>query len=477
MKITALLVLKCNPDGSDAIILANACDVSHFGYFQRSNVKQFIVFGGRTIATRTPPGQRQSVQHEEYKVHSYNRNGLCALGFMDDHYPVRSAFSLLNQVLDEYQKNFGESWKTARADNNQPWPYLDEALTKFQDPAEADKLLKIQRELDETKIILHKTIDSVLARVLFPVMASAPSDEISQIISQTALLSCEEISLELDPVSELGVNATNLSLVGKIVADKVVNVMAIKAVINRAWGMKHGVSISNLAPNTFRFGFYNSQDRSRALNTGPWSISGYHLVVKEWLPHLVLDEIDLTVSSFWVQAHGLPPDRMSIDNVYKIGALIGKVLMVDKPASGSLLWRKFVRFKVEFNVWDPLKTGFVLKRIARPDVWIQFKYERLSDFCYRCGRLSHVSKACILVSPVGCELDGSVCQGPLAFGPWLRAEYSDCLTGPPGMVKDHAGISSPNLPTSMGSSSARVLQSPTRSVDFQQAYDFTRRCR
>lgn len=34
----------------------------------------------------------------EYKVHAYNRNGLCALGFMDDHYPVRSAFSLLNQV-------------------------------------------------------------------------------------------------------------------------------------------------------------------------------------------------------------------------------------------------------------------------------------------------------------------------------------------------------------------------------------------
>lgn len=31
-------------------------------------------------------------------MHSYNRNGLCSLGFMDDHYPVRSAFSLLNQV-------------------------------------------------------------------------------------------------------------------------------------------------------------------------------------------------------------------------------------------------------------------------------------------------------------------------------------------------------------------------------------------
>lgn len=34
----------------------------------------------------------------------------------------------------------------------------------LQDPAAADKLTKIQRDLDETKIILHKTIESVLDR-------------------------------------------------------------------------------------------------------------------------------------------------------------------------------------------------------------------------------------------------------------------------------------------------------------------------
>ncbi|KAG1327954.1 VAMP-like protein YKT61 [Cocos nucifera] len=171
MKITALLVLKCSGAGdssssgpAEAVVLANASDVSHFGYFQRNAAKEFILFVARTVAKRTPPGQRQSVQHEEYKVHSYNRNGLCALAFMDDHYPVRSAFSLLNTVLDEYQKTFGDSWRAVQADATQPWPYLNEALMKFQDPAEADKLLKIQRDLDETKIILHKTIDSVLAR-------------------------------------------------------------------------------------------------------------------------------------------------------------------------------------------------------------------------------------------------------------------------------------------------------------------------
>ncbi|XP_020245554.1 VAMP-like protein YKT61 isoform X2 [Asparagus officinalis] len=165
MKITSILILRCpDSDSSDPVVVAGATDVRHFGFFQRNSAREFILFAARTVAKRTQPGQRQSVQHEEYKVHAYNRNGLCALGFMDDHYPVRSAFSLLNMVLDEYQKAFGEAWRSVQADVSEPWPYLENALTKYQDPAEADKLLKIQRDLDETKIILHKTIDSVLER-------------------------------------------------------------------------------------------------------------------------------------------------------------------------------------------------------------------------------------------------------------------------------------------------------------------------
>ncbi|KAK1292195.1 VAMP-like protein YKT61 [Acorus calamus] len=166
MKITAILVMKSmGPESaSDPVLLASELDLSQFGFFQKNAAKEFIFFVGRTVAKRTPLNQRQSVQHEEYKVHAYNRNGLCVLAFMDDHYPIRSAFSLLNKIIDEYQKNFGDSWKTAQTDSTQPWPYLKEALSKFQDPAEADSLMRIQRDLDETKIILHKTIDSVLAR-------------------------------------------------------------------------------------------------------------------------------------------------------------------------------------------------------------------------------------------------------------------------------------------------------------------------
>ncbi|KAI4973677.1 hypothetical protein ZWY2020_041458 [Hordeum vulgare] len=55
-----------------------------------------------------------------------------AVAFTDDHYPVRSAFSLLGKVLEDYLKSFGESWRTAKDDATQHWQYLDDALTKYQ---------------------------------------------------------------------------------------------------------------------------------------------------------------------------------------------------------------------------------------------------------------------------------------------------------------------------------------------------------
>ncbi|POW19561.1 hypothetical protein PSHT_04591 [Puccinia striiformis] len=41
---------------------------------------------------------------------------------------------------------------------------IDEYLVKYQDPKQADTILKVQQELDETKIVLHKTIESILQR-------------------------------------------------------------------------------------------------------------------------------------------------------------------------------------------------------------------------------------------------------------------------------------------------------------------------
>jgi hypothetical protein len=44
------------------------------------------------------------------------------------------------------------------------FPELKDYIVKYQNPEEADPISKIQRELDETKVTIHKTINSVLER-------------------------------------------------------------------------------------------------------------------------------------------------------------------------------------------------------------------------------------------------------------------------------------------------------------------------
>jgi hypothetical protein len=73
------------------------------------------------------------------------------------------AHQLLSKVIDEFLAKYP---RTAFA-NSTPtldFPQLKEYIVKYQDPHQADSIMKIQKELDETKIVLHKTIESVLER-------------------------------------------------------------------------------------------------------------------------------------------------------------------------------------------------------------------------------------------------------------------------------------------------------------------------
>ena len=164
MKVTALSLWKWNGDKAEPTCLGKAEDVAEFGYFQRGSVREMLTFISRTIVKRTQPGQRQSVEQDQYLVHVTNRGGLVAIAVMDREYPSRSAFCVLSKMSDDYVARVGDAWKTVASDDARGDAILAEAIAKYQDPMGADKILKIQRELDETKVVLHKTIDSVLAR-------------------------------------------------------------------------------------------------------------------------------------------------------------------------------------------------------------------------------------------------------------------------------------------------------------------------
>jgi synaptobrevin family protein YKT6 len=75
-------------------------------------------------------------------------------------YPSLAAHAILSQVLDEYLVHH-RTMPQGRKDGDVSWPFLRECLDTYQDPAQANKISAIQRDLDETTILLHKTIDAV----------------------------------------------------------------------------------------------------------------------------------------------------------------------------------------------------------------------------------------------------------------------------------------------------------------------------
>jgi synaptobrevin homolog YKT6 len=101
-----------------------------------------------------------------YTFHAYGRSeGIAGIIISDQEYPAIVAHQILSKIVDEFLTQHPiKTWQSLPANSKVQFPALKQYLTKYQDPAAADSIMKIQKELDETKIVLHKTIESVLER-------------------------------------------------------------------------------------------------------------------------------------------------------------------------------------------------------------------------------------------------------------------------------------------------------------------------
>lgn len=80
--------------------------------------------------------------------------------------------------------------------------------------------------------------------------------------------------------------------------------------------------------------------------------------------------------------------------------------------------RKFVRIKISVNIQEPLYLGCFIKREDESQLWIQFKYERISDLCYRFGRIDHNEVAC-----PSTDKDSTNFQEASSFyGSWMKTQ-------------------------------------------------------
>ncbi|CAG8794414.1 37053_t:CDS:2, partial [Gigaspora margarita] len=115
MKIYFITIFST--ENEESVNLTGEYELTGFGFFQRGSVQEFMKFFSKTVAERTRPGQRLSVEE--------NTEGLAGVIICDNEYLQRIALSLLN-------------------------------------PKEADQIINVQEQLDETRQFMNKTIESLL---------------------------------------------------------------------------------------------------------------------------------------------------------------------------------------------------------------------------------------------------------------------------------------------------------------------------
>jgi hypothetical protein len=183
-------------------------------------------------------------------------------------------------------------------------------------------------------------------------------------------------------------------LVGKILSSQPLSKSTISNNIAQAWKFLKSLVSEDKGDNMLVFTFEDLEDLHKVLDFSPWNIKGSPLFLKRWLAEEAIEDLDFTKAEYWVQVHNLPLELITTANAENIGASLGVLLEVDNANCSKPARKGFLRFKVLLNLLNPLVPGFTHHRPPKAPLWVQYMYERLSDYCYTCGRIGHLSFAC-----------------------------------------------------------------------------------
>jgi hypothetical protein len=183
------------------------------------------------------------------------------------------------------------------------------------------------------------------------------------------------------------------------------------------WRTEKGFRLKDMGDNVVTIYFADEADLERVIANGPWSYDKYFIIFQRTEEEIPITALTFDTIDLWVQIHGLPPRHLNAGIGRQIGSTLGKIIpTVDSEDEAS--WGDFVRVHVSVNISRPLCRGRKVGLGGGKEVLVSFQYEKLANFCYWCGFITHSDKDC----SVWLRSKGSLTSEKQQFGAWMRAQ-------------------------------------------------------
>uniref|UniRef100_A0A2N9GDB5 Reverse transcriptase domain-containing protein n=1 Tax=Fagus sylvatica TaxID=28930 RepID=A0A2N9GDB5_FAGSY len=205
-------------------------------------------------------------------------------------------------------------------------------------------------------------------------------------------------------------------LAAKFLTRRVLNVESVARTLKALWRTDHGFTIRDMNDNKLVFVFDDDADRERVMLGEPWAYDKYLIILQRIEEDEAIEEVIFTETSFWVQLHGIPVRRMNQEVANILGSSLGKIAHISGGAA-AVDGGQAMRIRVSIDITKPLCRGRKAVLEQGRETWISFKYERLPNYCYWCGHVTHSDKDC----PFWLRNQEKLHMEEQQFGPWLRA--------------------------------------------------------
>lgn len=205
-------------------------------------------------------------------------------------------------------------------------------------------------------------------------------------------------------------------LAARFFTGRVLSMEAIARTFKLLWHTKKGFEVRDMGNHCVLFVFKEETNIARIIAGEPWSFDKNLVALKRVLRPTEMKGLVFDNVRFSVQVHDLPLGSMNMQTASDIVLAAGEVIPRSNEAE-DFEGGNFLRVQVSIDITKPLSRGRKVEFNNGDVSWASFKYERLPNLCYWCGRLTHQDQECSFWQ----NRKGVMPEKYQQFGPWLQA--------------------------------------------------------